>query len=75
MEKEYKLNLKRMTKAIPDDEIVLSIPTMIQLSKWTQATENPQITSTTTSDSDTSDEDLQNGIRYVYNRFICTEVF
>ena len=75
MEKEYKLNLKRMTKAIPDDEIVLSIPTMIQLSKWTQATENPQITSTTTSDSDKSDEDLQNGIRYVYNRFICTEVF
>ena len=70
------LNLKRMMKAIPDDEIVLSAPTMIQiLSRWTQATENPQITSTPASDSDTSDEDLRNGIRYVYNRFICTEVF
>ena len=73
--KDMKLNLKRMIKAIPDDEIVLSIPMMIQLSKWTQATENPQITSTPISDSDTSDEDLQNGIRYVYSRFICTEVF
>ena len=64
-----------MMKAIPNDEIVSSTPTMIQFSQWTQATQNPQITSTPTSDSDTSDEDLQNGIRYVYNRFICTEVF
>ena len=68
--KDIKLNLKRMIKAIPDDEVVLSIQTMIQLPEWTQATENPQITSTPTSHSDTSDEDLQNGIRYVYNRFV-----
>ena len=69
--KNIQLNLKRMMKAIPDDEIVLSAPTMIQiLSRWTQAAENPQITSTPMSDSDTSDEDLQNGIRYVYNRFV-----
>ena len=70
-EKDMKLNLKRMIKAIPDDEIVLSIPRMLQFSEWTlQATENPQSTNPPTSDSNTSDEEPQNGIRYVYNRFV-----
>ena len=65
--KNIKLNLKRMIKAIPDDEIVLSTPSMVKYRDWIRIVEHQE--------RPILMRDLQNEIRYVDNRFIHIENF